>query len=278
MITATQIVYNYSTLFKCSVLSLTESQYESEINMVTTLEQLHWYGHSLQKQTLDSGDGNSVPFNCIKPQKYNEPLPVIIALHGVTSSKHEWTEMDGYTKGGNLTRELVENQMAVLAVDLHYHGDNATRDMGNLNILDARNWEDFFTRSIKDIQAIISHIALKPPFDPKRLGLMGYSMGGLFGFWLANRTDWFKVMSVCVPPVDQNKNDEYTTFGNLENLKDLSLIQVSARKDEYIPFENSISLFEKIPLAEKKFLSYESGHSLPYDYVPEVVNWFKGWL
>lgn len=246
--------------------------------MINISEKLNWYGHSLEKMTVTGPEGNIIPVNCIKPERYVEPLPVIIALHGVTSSKHEWTEIDGYTKGGNLTQKLVENQCAVIAIDCRYHGDNATRNMGEYNVLDSENWDDFFIKSLNDIQTVISHLAQKSPYDPKRLGFAGYSMGALFGFWLANRNSVFKAMSVCVPPADNCKNDAYSTFSNVNNLKDLSLIQISARRDEYIPFEQSTCLFEQIPLAQKKFISYESGHSLPHDYIQEVVSWFKNWL
>jgi dienelactone hydrolase len=246
--------------------------------MIEILEQQIWQGYSVEKLRITGVNGNRVPCNCIWPKDRTLPVPYMITTHGATSSKHEWTEMDGYTKGGNITQELVAKGIAVIAMDLHFHGDNNTQNMGNLNVFSEDNWDVFFSRSITDIHTVLNHFAQDPSCDSSRMGFAGYSLAGIFGFWLANRGAPFTTMLLCVPSVDRNQNKPYATFNNLDNLKNLSILQVSAEEDEYVPFAEAKWLFEQIPLTRKRFLSFKSGHSLPADYVPEAVAWIHSQL
>jgi dienelactone hydrolase len=223
-------------------------------------------------------NGINVPVHCVKPFCTQGLIPVVIAIHGVTSSKHEWTEIDGYTKGGNVTRELVSNGIGVVAVDLHYHGDNSTQNMGDHNMLLPENWNDFCQRSIDDIQFVIDHFIMKSVFDCKRIGFIGYSMGNLFGYFLANKSDIFRAMVNCVPPAEPENTDPFSSFKNIQNIKDISILQVNAENDEYIFYDFSVKLFDQLQIKIKKLLTFESGHSLPCGYVPEAVNWLKTYL
>ena len=236
-------------------------------------EEREWYGHRLEMVFIVGLDGNRIPCDCIWPQDLSSPVPWILTTHGATSSKHEWTEIDGYTKGGNITRELVASGIAVVAMDLRHHGDNDTGSSPGLNIFQGDNWGRFFTESIQDIHAVIAHFASDPALDRSRMGFAGYSMAGVFGFWLANRGAPFRAMALCVPAVNREKSTVYSTFNNLEHVPEMPILQISAENDEYVPFDEAKWLFERIPVEDKTFLSFPSGHSLPGSYVPEYVRW-----
>jgi dienelactone hydrolase len=236
-------------------------------------ETCNWLGCKIEKMIVFDHEGYRVPCNLITPLAENAQLPVLICTHGATSSKHEWTELDGYTKGGNISREIVKSGIAVLAMDLHYHGDNDTANLNGKNVLLEENWDDFFNRSIEDIQFVIDYVIKSPRFDSTRIGFSGYSLAGTFGFYLANRGAPFKAMMLCVPGANRKKNTYYSTHNNLDNLRDIAVLQISAFNDEYVNFADAQWLFEQIPLTDKKFLSYPSGHSLPQDYVPNAVEW-----
>jgi dienelactone hydrolase len=242
------------------------------------LEQYLWNGFTIEKWMIIGQDGNRIPCNCIWPTVRTHPLPYVITTHGATSSKHEWTEMDGYTKGGNITKELVASGIAVIAMDLRYHGDNNTQNMGDRNVFAEENWDDFFIKSVADIEAVMKYFATHTGLDSKRMGFAGYSLAGIFGFWLADRGAPFKTMVLSVPSVDRAKNAYYATYNNIHNLHDLSILQVSATNDEYVSFEEAKWLFDQIPVPEKCFLSFPSGHSLPSEYAPKVVQWIESHL
>jgi dienelactone hydrolase len=241
-------------------------------------ETFFWQGCKIEKMIVFDHEGHRVPCNLITPISETTQLPVLICTHGATSSKHEWTELDGYTKGGNITREIVKRGIAVLAMDLHYHGDNDTANLNEKNVLIEENWDDFFSRSVEDIRFVIDYVVNNTRFDSKRMGFSGYSLAGVFGFYLANRGAPFKAMMLCVPGANRKKNNYYSTYNNLDNLSDMAVMQISASNDEYINFNDAQWLFDQIPLTDKKFLSYPSGHSLPHEYVPDAVEWIVGKL
>jgi pimeloyl-ACP methyl ester carboxylesterase len=236
-------------------------------------EEHEWFGHRLEKVFILGVEGNRIPCNCIWPKDLSSPVPWMLTTHGAVSSKYEWTEIDGFTKGGNITRELVASGIAVVAMDLRYHGENDTQRSPGLNVFEGNNWERFFKESIEDIYTVIAHFAADPALDPSRMGYAGYSMAGIFGFWLANQGAPFKAMALCVPSVDRGRSSIYSTFNNLQNVSGVPVLQISAENDEYVPFEEAKWLFDQIPVGDKKFLSYPSGHSLPSGYVPEYVHW-----
>lgn len=237
------------------------------------IETRTWFGHELESIVVEGAAGQRVPCHILRPHGSGAPVPFVLATHGATSSKHEWTEIDGYTKGGNLSRELLAAGVAVVAMDWHYHGDNDTAELNGRNVFEPRHFGDFFERSVKDAQAVLEWARQNPALDAERMGFAGYSMAGLFGFWLTGHGADFKTMLLCVPGSGRKANESYSPCNNLDHLGTVSILQISAAYDEYIEPEESNWLFSRIPVANKKFLSYPSGHSLPVDYVPEAARW-----
>ena len=242
------------------------------------IEQKPWHNHQLLKQVALDQANEAIPFLTILPANAIEPLPWIIASHGYTSSKGEWLEFDDYTKGGNLVKALADNGYAVIAVDLYYHGDNHPDPSIGTDDLVKNEWERFFRGSVESVEVVVNDFVRDDRFDQDRIGFLSYSMGGQFGFWLANREAAFKTMVMCVPQVDRNEDDAYAPRHNLSNLTSLPILLIAAQEDEYIPFEDSEWLYAQLPTVDKQLLSYRSGHSLPVDYVPAAVAWFKKWL
>jgi esterase/lipase len=199
----------------------------------------------------------------ILPSSVSKKVPWIIALHGYTSHKEEWLELDGYTKGGNLVKALADQGYAIVAVDLDYE-----------DLMESGR-EGFFNRTVENVVEVINTIVKSGQFDEGRLGFLSYSLGGLFGFWLANRNVPFKTMVMCVPPVCREDDDQYARYNNLANLAHQSVLYIAAEQDEEIPFQDSQWLYAQLPMTDKYFLSYPSNHSLPLDYVPEALEWFK---
>lgn len=243
--------------------------------MLTIIEQKTWYGYKQENVLISSAGSNAVPCTILWPGSVHTAVPYVIATHGATSSKHEWTELDGYTKGGNCAQELLASGIAVVAMDWHYHGDNDTSNLHGRNVFDDNCFDDFFMRSVADAKTVIDYTQQTPQFDRNRMGFCGYSLAGMFGFWLANRGVPFKTMLLCVPGVNRQKSSCYAPCNNLANLRCTALLQISAEHDEYIDFEEAKWLFAQIPVAGKRFLSFKSGHSLPIEYVSPAAGWIR---
>lgn len=241
--------------------------------MTERIETRTWRGFELESLRVGSAPG--VPCHVLWPSTSVERVPFVLATHGATSSKHEWTECDGYTKGGNLGLELLAAGIAVVAMDWHYHGDNDTRDLGGRNVFEPAHFADFFDRSVLDARQVLAFAAAHPRLDATRKGFAGYSLGATFGFWLASHGESFAAMLLCVPGVGRDPRQTRSAANNLGGLADTAILQVGAEHDEYIPFDDSRWLFERIPARSKRFLSYPSGHSLPAEYVPLAADFLR---
>jgi len=249
--------------------------------MLEMLGQSRWQGFELQRLILRRDDGSEVPVLLFLPQGKETPYPCVIAVHGFTSSKEEWVELDGYTKGGNVVCDLLKGGYAVMALDMYQHGEN--RD-GELDVtydeLMNEHWEVFFEETMKDICSAIDYVDLSDALDCERVGMLTYSVSGVFAFKLANSTEKIKVVTTCVSPVFKEDDDEYAPYNNLENVAAVPFLMISASHDEEIDFSEAQWLFSQFPeeMEHKRFVSYESGHSLPVEYVSAVVDWFRAYL
>lgn len=231
-------------------------------------------GYDMETLMINDINGNPVKAYLILPADLSKPVPIVIALHGSTSSKHEWLEVDGYTKGGKLAQRLLQHGVAVVAFDWAYHGEHylSSENVDKEEMMD-NNWDDFFEKSMVAFDAVFKYTSENPRFDKNRLGIMSYSMGGIFAFYAANRNPQVKVMANMVLPNRRHLDDEYAPYKNQSNLKNVAVLMVSATKDEYIQISDSKWLFGQLQMPTKKMLSYDSGHSLPIDYVEPAADW-----
>lgn len=243
--------------------------------MANVISQQEWHSHGLVKQVVSNDAGEPIPIVTILPANASDNLPWVIAVHGYTSRKEEWLEFDDYTKGGNLTKALADQGIAVVAVDLYFHGENYADASIDYDNLLSDQWKPFFYGTVKNIETVVNHLVKQDQFDPNRFGFVSYSLGGLFGFWLANRHTWFKSMVLCVPPVQKDEDDAFVPHKNLGNMRDVSVMLAVAQQDKYALLEDSKWLYEQLPVIDKQFHSYNSDHSLPEDYVSVAAAWFK---
>ncbi len=248
----------------------------AENNDAVSIKKTDWHGYTKERFTINDKDGNAVFFNFYQPKKKKKPAPCIIAFHGATSSKHEWDELNEYTKGGNLVKDLLGAGYAFVTLDLAFHGEHYLRtDSTNYDIVLDDDWVNFFSKSMNSIDPIISFVRSSPEVDNSRLGLMSYSMGALFSFKVSNNYPCFKTLLAMVPSNGREENDTYSPFNNQKNLSTADLLLIAAEDDEYIPFDDTKWLYGELSSKSKKLLSYKSGHSLPIDYVKPAVKWVK---
>ena len=246
--------------------------------MSEIIESKSWLGHRLDVAQIGPEENHRVPCHILWPDRSDTPAPFILATHGATSSKHEWTELDGYTKGGNLAQRLLAAGIAVVAMDWHYHGDNDTQALNGRNVFLPEHFDDFFERSVRDANTVLEWTRTNPLLDSSRMGFSGYSLASTFGFWLASHGAAFKAMVLCVPGSGRKSGKPHSPCNNLGALRNVSILQISAEQDEYIPSEESNWLYSNIPVPDKTLITYPSGHSLPVDYAQPTSDWLKARL
>lgn len=240
------------------------------------IEQKEWCTHQLTKWAIDNQADHPIFFLTITPSGEKKVHPWMLAVHGYTSNKEEWLELDDYTKGGNTVKALVDQGYAVVAVDMAAHGDNIqTEKPIDYDNLMNYGRKEFLDKTAEILEKVINVILKSGKFDEEQYGYLSYSMGGIFGFWLANRNIPFKTLVMCVPSVWKEYTGQYVPQNNLNNLGQQSILFIVAQQDEHIPFTDSEWLYALLPMTDKKFISYSSGHSLPMDYINEVAEWIK---
>lgn len=242
---------------------------------VTSVETSDWNGFTKERLKTTDSQGKEIFFNFYHA-KTGKKAPCIIAFHGATSSKHEWDELDEYTKGGNIVKALLAEGYSFITLDAAHHGEHyLNRENSNYDSIFENDWESFFTTTMSSVDPIVEFVLNSDKINQKRLGLMSYSMGSLFAFRVANNYDNFKTITAMVPANGRKDDDEYAPYNNQKNLKKMRIYINAAENDEYIPLENQQWFKDKLNAKSVEMATYKSGHSLPIEYVSPTAAWIE---
>lgn len=155
----------------------------------------------LERGVFHSEANQTVPFVIVRPARAPGTLPAVIVLHGTGDDK------DGMV---DLCAALAERGMLAIAIDARYHG---TRVPGGADgseqyeeaILQAWREKDatrqehpFYYDTVYDLWRTVDYLETRQDVDPKRIGMIGISMGGI-ETWLAAATD--ERIGVAVPMI-----------------------------------------------------------------------------
>lgn len=242
---------------------------------------ISWEGFNRITYQRETSHGKPVVFHLYTPNKATAVTPLLIALHGSTSSKLDWGHINGYAKGGNLTNELLKKGYSVIAADLAYHGEHYLNtkgwNWGNSDKYDSvyiNHWPYFHEETLLGIEPVVDFAKNSGLFDTTRTGIACYSLGGYFINQVAELHGSIKSLTYLV--VESGIRDSLPGYGPLDNQAELSNTNayvVAAENDEYLPFDESQWFFKNLIMTNKTFVSYSSGHSLPVDYVNPLVEW-----
>jgi dienelactone hydrolase len=162
-----------------------ESQRIAEIG---TLEQHHF---SFASEALQR-----VPGILIKPTSAAGPFPVVIALHGTGGSK------EGQTA---LLKKLAGRGFLAVAIDGRYHGERTKGGKGSAEYVDAilRTWRTgkehpFLYDTVWDVMRLIDYLATRSDVDSARIGLIGFSKGGMETYLAAAVDRRIRVAVPCI--------------------------------------------------------------------------------
>jgi dienelactone hydrolase len=137
------------------------------------------------------GDGTAerVPVLEVAPADAKGRRPVVIVLHGTGGNKEgtrDWLE--AFAKEG----------VVGVAIDARYHGSRANAGKGSSAYVAAitKAWKapadqmehPFYYDTVWDLWRLIDVLEARPDIDPKRIGMVGTSMGGI-QTWLAASVD-----------------------------------------------------------------------------------------
>jgi dienelactone hydrolase len=145
---------------------------------------------SFASEKKADGTVERVPVLMVVPAGAKGKLPVVIVLHGTGGSKEgvkSW-----------LTDFAAEGIIGI-AIDARYHGARSGGAKGSAAYVAAitKAWQTpagkpmehpFYYDTVWDLWRLIDVLEKRPDVDPKRIGMMGISMGGI-QTWLAASVD-----------------------------------------------------------------------------------------
>lgn len=233
-------------------------------------------GIDYERIVFDSFHNGNVPGLLSIPTTGQKPYPIVLLLHGLTSSKSAWLK-NGFNHGSLVTKGLIEKGYAVFALDAQYHGDRAVYNdyINPGEMIFQRQWgvrySNMVTQTVVDYRRAIDYLATRDDIDTDRVGVVGYSMGGHMTFLLGASEPRVKTIVGCVIPEMSGVLIAASTF--VRGLEDKPLLMMMARKDQFYTVETAQNLFDSIPGKNKTIRFFNSGHSLPERYARQVVDW-----
>ena len=227
--------------------------------------------------------GFMVPAYLEIPRSNTTPSPVILLLHGWSGSKDSWWKDGGYISGGNMRRALLDQGFAVLALDAQAHGERiAENDYAMVNDYRAngeathRNYftlEDIVTQTTVDYRRALDYLETRDDIDVGRVGLVGYSMGGVQAFLLTAVDSRIKAAVSCVPPSMAGNSTSISPKDYARGIGERPFLMLMGREDSMCRVEHAEQLLAFIPGNRKQLIFFDAGHKLPTDYVPAAEAW-----
>src|SRR5688500_771394 len=123
--------------------------------------------------------GQRVPGILVKSPQAAGRRPVVISLHGTGGNKESQRP---------LLRELAADGFVAVAIDSRYHGERAKGGKAVrsaeyvaaiLRAFRTGQEHPFFFDTVWDVMRLIDYLGTRDDVDPKRIGLIGFSKGGI---------------------------------------------------------------------------------------------------
>ena len=149
---------------------------------------------SFASEKKADGTIERVPVIVLRPEKTNAKMPAVICLHGTGGNKDSQLPF---------MKELAKRGVIGVAIDARYHGARAA----TYNEAIATAWKTkpgepmehpFYYDTCWDIWRTVDYLETRSDVNPKKLGTIGFSMGGI-QTWLAAAVD--DRLHVSVPAI-----------------------------------------------------------------------------
>lgn len=266
-------------------------QYDREIPLEARVIERNETPDYIREKIVFLGVRDSrVPGYLTIPRTGAPPYPCILQLHGhAVGGKSIWWEGN---RGRRITEALLSSGFALLALDAQYEGERkANNDYESSIVFVKRGWFHEFretvVQSIVDYRRAIDYLSTRAEIDTNRIGVFGYSLGGIMTFLLTGVESRIKVSVAAVTPLmgkgspaDNSKFDNYqlsaiSPRNYARAINNRPFLMLMGKKDFYYTVDEAQQVFDLIDSQTKNIMLYDSGHQLPVDYIETAVKWFQ---
>lgn len=237
-----------------------------------------------------------IPAIIFRPAEVKEPIPTIIFYHGWGSSK-ELQRMRGFI--------LSSVGYQVIIPDAIYHGERNKLNGYSWGMAKEYFWDVIF-KNIEEFNILNKELVSKYNADPKRIAVMGNSMGGFTagGIFTHNKDVktlvvfngscwWENFNKNATEPEDEtlkkkynvikNKVEELDPMNYLEKLINRPILLMHGDSDTVVPIDGQKCFYNKLKILyddEKiKFIEYANlNHFLTTNMMEECINWLGKYL
>jgi dienelactone hydrolase len=233
-----------------------------------------------------------VPGYLTIPALDSSPYPCILVAHGMGGSKEGWSEPG--SDRASMIQELLSAGFVVLILDAPYHGER-TFEIDYESIyshIRPNIYRELIIQWTVEYRLAIDYLTNRPEVDSSRIGILGYSVGGVMAYNLAaveprikaaviggtaplsrhyiSLIGWDETALVRMMPIAPQ------TFAPA--IQSTPILVLNGRNDPYGTLEGVQALYELIGSPAKELVIFDSGHALPADHRPKVVEWFSQYL
>ena len=242
-----------------------------------------------QKIVFRGAQGFLVPGYLEFPKDVKKPAPLVLLMHGWSGSKENWWEDGNYINGGEVRKGLLKRGFAILALDAPTHGERSNEiDYLHVNVYNDPgapprqnyfNFTEIFLQTVKDYRRALDYVAGRGDIDMRRIGLLGYSMGGMDTIYLLALEPRVKTAVACVPPLKGLGNGPTAPVDYTWGVKGKPLLLLMGKKDGFydVPGVNA-SYKAYIESPKSKLIWYDHDHKLTNVYVKDALDWIRDTL
>lgn len=253
--------------------------------------------YTVYKVVYRSVRDQKVPAFFILPKNRaeNEKVPCVILMHGLGGDKRMFQMMWGL---------LTQAGLALFAIDAQYHGDRKPEDNSPFFGMYPYRTRDALIQTVIDLRRGIDYLETRQEIDPKRIGYLGASMGGILGAIFAGVDERVQAPVLLVAGGDwkilMEKSslslwrDASKTSPDLVNnaLKAMDVVDpirwvgrisprpvlmINGDADNVVPVDSNKALHNSAR-DPKTIVWYKGGHVPPPDQIPTVFTQITQWL
>jgi len=242
-----------------------------------------------EKIVFRGAQGFLVPGYLEFPKTGTKPYPLVLLLHGWSGSKDVWYVEKNIYHGALMRRALLKAGYAILALDAATHGERSNMigyhevnpfiSPGAPPVLNYFTYAEISIQTTKDYQRALEYMAQRGDINMKRIGLVGYSMGGMDAFYLLSVEPLIKVAVACVPPLYSPGYGPASPIDYIWGVGKTPFLMLMGRKDTLgVPGKVEASYLDYIKGPNTNLIWFDSGHELPPAYVPDALNWVEKYM